>query len=121
MKKWNAALAATGLLTLPAMALPAIALAAPAESQEQGSVKVLAAPVEGREWVSVRVSTEGLDLTKTSDVIQLRTRAKRAIDEACHPKGYLNPTGARDWKCYSEMTDSAERATSRFARNLASN
>jgi UrcA family protein len=90
MKYWSAALAAVGLLVVPA-------LASAATSQK-------------REQVSVAVQSSDLDLGRPENVAKLRDRVSRAIAQTCNPGDRLNADLRPDWQCRREMGANAEIA-----------
>lgn len=85
MKTLAVALAATGLLVAPSMAMAG-----------------------EREQVAVRVATADLDLSNPADVAQLRSRMNQAIAAVCNPGDRLNADMKPDWQCRQEMGANGE-------------
>jgi len=77
------ALAALGLLALPSLGL--------------------AEPTGGREAISIKVSTDGLDLDTPDGLAKLRDRTSQAIASACSSGERLNTGLSPDWQCRNEM------------------
>lgn len=103
MNTLHAAIAALGLLSVPAMA---------------------AGTPEKREAVAVRVSTQGLDLNTRDGVGKLRARMARAIAAACQPSDRLYTGSQPDWRCRAELGDDASvklsALTNQSSRRIAS-
>jgi len=88
-----------------------------------GVIALTAAPVFAssealpqREPVSIRVSTSGLDLTKSSDQARLRSRVNQAIYAACNPSDPYAAGLTPDRQCRDEMAKGADETLERFVQ-----
>ena len=92
MTRFSAAFAALGLLTLP--------------------VASFAGTTAEREPVSVRVSTQGLDVDTPDGLAKLRHRTARAITAACSSGERLKTSLSPDWQCRKELAFDASAKAS---------
>ncbi|MDB5686953.1 MAG: hypothetical protein JWR77_1542 [Rhizorhabdus sp.] len=104
MKKLSAAVAAAVLLTTPALADTA----------------------PGREQVSIKVPTNGLDMSQADATNRLRARVNKAISEVCKPGGSYEAYQTIDPVCVDEMAAKADAIVQQIAAkasvsHLASN
>lgn len=93
MKSLLAAVAALGLLSAPQMATAA----------------------DSAQTIRISVSTEGLDLTRPSDVQRLRARISDAAIAACDPADRMIVTALPDYKCRREALASVEPTVQHMA------
>jgi len=75
------------------------------------------APFQSREAVTVKVSTNGLDLSSPRDQQRLRGRMNRAIEAMCSPSDVYAAYSERDNQCYHEMAQSASAQLQAYAQN----
>ncbi|HEX7874337.1 MAG TPA: UrcA family protein [Sphingobium sp.] len=75
------------------------------------------APFPAREAVSIKVSADGLDLSKPQDLNRLRGRMTKAIARACNPADVYSASISPDRQCYREMAVSADSVVQRIAQS----
>lgn len=100
MKIVAAAIAAAGLVAVPAIATAAT----PAHEQ----VSVIASASEGREVVTMKISTSGLNLATPEGAMALRKRVHREIAAVCNPGDRLGADFSPDYQCRKEMARNVE-------------
>lgn len=74
-------------------------------------------PFPTREAVSVKVSTEGLDLSSQRDRQRLRSRVKQAVEAACNPSSVYSADLSPDRQCYREMARAVDSKLQAYALN----
>lgn len=75
--------------------------------------------VPASETVTLKVSTDGLNLANPRDVAQLQSRVEKAIATACTPQGVYRAYQVADSACTGKMATDTQQVVASMTRDAA--